>query len=143
MSIDTFLRGEKPHHVAAYFATTSLSDAETLAEQNYAEATGDGVRMVVPGDAGRAAFESATGMDPMDFAGDAMGTEGTITKGLTAGDCPARDEGGDHELRIVFAFAEEQNEDVGGLYADGDVIHAYAQCSCGEAYSDKWVAGKK
>jgi hypothetical protein len=142
-SIDTFLDGEKPQHVAAYFARESLSDADTLAEQNYAEAAGDGVRMVVPGDAGRAAFESATGTDPMDFAGEAMGTEGLITNGLTAGDCPAADEGGDHELRIVFAFAEEQNADVGGLYAEGDVIHAYAKCSCGEAYSEKWVAGDR
>jgi hypothetical protein len=142
-SIDAFLAGEKPQHVAAYFARASLSDPDTLAEQAYAEAAGDGVRIVVPGDAGRAAFESATGEDPMDFAGEAMGTEGTITAGLTAGTCPGTDEAGDHELRIVFAFAEEQNEEAGGLYAEGDVIHAYAQCSCGEAYSDKWIAGDR
>lgn len=142
-SIDTFLAGEKPQHVAAYFSSGSLSDPETLAEQPYAESADTGVRMVVPADAGRAAFESATGLDPMDFAGEAMGTEGTITGALTEGVCPGASEGGDHELRIVFAFAEEQNEEAGGLYAAGDVIHAYAQCSCGEAYSDKWLAGER
>jgi hypothetical protein len=28
---------------------------------------------------------------------------------------------------------------VGGVYAEGDVVHAYAQCACGTAYSDRWV----
>ena len=142
-SIDAFLAGDKPQHVAAYFSNASLSDPETLAEQPYAEAADNGVRMVVPADAGRAAFESATRMDPMDFAGEAMGTEGAITGGLTEGECPGAAEGGEHDLRIVFSFAEAQNEEAGGLYAAGDVIHAYAQCSCGVAYSDKWLAGER
>ncbi|MFW5965855.1 MAG: DUF5807 family protein [Halodesulfurarchaeum sp.] len=140
-SIDSFLAGEKPQHVAAYFSARSLSDAETLAEQPYAEAVGDGVRIVVPAEAGRAAFESASGIDPMDFAGEAMGTDGTIVADLTGGTCPDADAGGDHEVEIVFAFAEEQNESVDGIYAEGDVIHAYAKCSCGLLFSDKWVAG--
>lgn len=139
-SIDAFLAGEKPQHVAAYFSAASLSDAETLAEQAYAEAAGDGVRIVVPADAGRAAFESATGIDPMDFAGDAMGTPGTISQKLTDGECPNSDDVGDHAVQIVFAFAEEQNEEAGGLYAEGNVIHAYTRCACGTMYSDKWLA---
>ncbi|MDZ7849462.1 MAG: DUF5807 family protein [Halodesulfurarchaeum sp.] len=147
-SIDSFLAGEHPQHVAAYFSRETLSDAATLAEQAYAEAAGDGVRIVVPADAGRAAFESASGIDPMDFAGEAMGKAGTIATALTAGDCPRgeeRDESGadGHDVQIVFAFAEEQNEEVGGLYAEGDVIHAYARCACGEMYADKWVAGER
>lgn len=141
--IEGFLEGETPHHVAAYFADVVLSDPETLAEQPYAEAVEAGVRIVVPGEAGRSAFESATGIDPMDFAGEAMGTEGTIGSDLAGGDCPDDEGGDDHEVRIVFAFAEEQNEDVGGLYSKGDVIHAYAQCACGTAYSDKWLAGEQ
>ena len=142
-SIESFLAGEKPQHVAAYFSASSLSDAETLAEQAYAEAAGDGVRIVVPADAGRAAFESASGIDPMDFAGEAMGTEWMIAPDLTAGDCPDAEADGDHAVQVVFAFAEEQNESVGGIYAEGDVIHAYAKCGCGELFSDKWVAGDR
>ncbi|WP_214676352.1 DUF5807 family protein, partial [Escherichia coli] len=37
------------------------------------------------------------------------------------------------------AFAEAQNEEVGGIYAEGDVIHAYAKSSEGAAFSDRWV----
>ena len=48
-----------------------------------------------------------------------------------------------HDTRFVFAFAEEQNEEVEGLYNEGDVIHAYVQCTCGTAYSEKWLAGEK
>ncbi|MWV63722.1 hypothetical protein GRS48_02625 [Halorubrum sp. JWXQ-INN 858] len=50
---------------------------------------------------------------------------------------------GDHEVRFVFAFAEGQNEEVGGIYAEGDVVHAYAHCACGESYSHKWVVGDR
>jgi hypothetical protein len=28
---------------------------------------------------------------------------------------------------------------VGGLYAEGAVVHAYAHCECGTSYSDRWV----
>lgn len=139
-AFEEFLAGDRPHHVAAYFHGDVLSDAETLAEERYATAVDGGVRIVVPGEAGRAAFESATGIDPMDFAGDAMGADGPIDPSLAAGNCPG--DGDDHEVRIAFAFAEEQNASAGGLYAEGDVIHAYAQCACGAAYSDKWVAGR-
>ena len=52
---------------------------------------------------------------------------------MTAGD------GDDHDVRFVFAFVEDQNDSVGGLYADGDVMHAYAACDCGTTYSEKWV----
>ncbi|MFB6086136.1 MAG: DUF5807 family protein [Halodesulfurarchaeum sp.] len=148
-SIDSFLAGDQPQHVAAFFASDVLSDADTLADQAYAEAAGEGVRIVVPADAGRAAFESASGIDPMDFAGEAMGTEGRIATDLTAGSCPGEGEtdpsrtGGKHSVQVVFAFAEEQNEEAGGLYADGDVIHAYARCACGEMYSDKWLVGER
>ena len=137
---EAFLAGTRPDDVAAFFSTATLSDAETLAAESYATAVEGGVRIVVPGEAGRAAFESATGVDPMDFAGQAMGTEGEIAETLAAGTCPAAEEPGPHEVEMAFAFAEEQNDDVGGLYAEGDVIHAYAKCSCGQAYAEKWLA---
>jgi hypothetical protein len=137
-AFEAFLAGDRPHHVAAYFDGETLSDPDTLAAESYAAAVDGGVRIVVPGEAGQAAFESATGIDPMDFAGAAMGTEGSIDHSLTAGDCPG--EGAAHEVEMAFAFAEEQNETAGGLYAEGDVIHAYVMCACGQVYSDKWVA---
>ncbi|MDR5656582.1 DUF5807 family protein [Halodesulfurarchaeum sp. HSR-GB] len=137
--IEAFLSGDRPDHVAAYLSKDA-TDVDSLAEQPYASATEDGVLLVVPGDAGRAAFESATGTDPMAFASEAMATEGHVDRSLTDADCPDAGEDGTHELRLLFAFAEEQNEDVDGLYAEGDVIHAYAQCSCGTAFSEKWIA---
>ncbi|PSQ41267.1 hypothetical protein BRD10_00665 [Halobacteriales archaeon SW_12_71_31] len=48
--------------------------------------------------------------------------------------------GDDHHARFLFAFVEAHQPDGQGLYAEGDVVHAYAQCSCGVAYSDRWVA---
>jgi hypothetical protein len=88
-------------------------------------------------------------MDAMQFAKGAMGTEGDIAADLSGGVCPASEsaaesaEGEDHAVQFVFAFAEEQNEEVGGLYAEGDVIHAYAHCDCGESFSHKWVTGER
>ena len=99
--------------------------------------------MIVDGESGRNAFEAATGTDAMGFAKTAMQREGEIVRDLTDGTCPnaEADSGGEeHEPQFIFAFAEEQNEDVGGIYAEGPVVHAYAQCACGTAYSDRWNA---
>jgi hypothetical protein len=139
-----FLAGERPDDIAIYLPTETLSGDTDLREQDFAEATEDGVLIVVPGEEGQAMFEQVTGTDPMTFAGAAMGTVGHIGGDLTDGECPNAVEGPqDHEIRFIFAFAEAQNEEVGGIYAEGDVIHAYAQCSCGETYSDKWVVGER
>lgn len=144
---EAFLAGERPDDVLLYLADDVVGDPDALGD--VAEDVDDGVVLVVPGDEGRGAFERATGIDPMDFAGVAMQTEGHVDRDCTEGDCPSAEaEAGTapgaetHDLRFVFAFAEERNEEVGGLYAEGDVIHAYASCACGETYSDKWVAGK-
>ena len=42
---------------------------------------------------------------------------------------------------VVEAIATEMRADeaVVDLYAEGDVIHAYAACDCGTTYSDRWV----
>ncbi|MFC7044375.1 DUF5807 family protein [Halobacteriaceae archaeon GCM10025711] len=135
-----FLRGERPDDVALFLADSFVDDAGTLAD--HGETVEGGVVIVVAGDAGRSAFSTATGMDAMAFARQAMGQDGHVHADLAGGDCPD-DEDGDHHAEFVFAFAEEQHEDVGGLYAEGDVVHAYAQCSCGTAYSDRWVAGDR
>jgi hypothetical protein len=76
----------------------------------------------------------------MGFAQEAMGTEGDIADDCISATCPEDDgeDDEDHHTEFIFAFAEEQNEEVGGIYADGDVVHAYASCSCGASYSDKW-----
>ena len=144
---EQFLAGERPDDVAFFLHEAAVSGIDALAERG--ERTAEGVVLVVDGEAGRQAFQSATGIDPMAFAQEAMGTEGTVDRDLTGGTCPdsGGDAGGDgdaegHEARLVFAFAEAQNEDVEGLYAEGDVVHAYVACECGRRYSEKWLAGE-
>jgi len=134
-----FLAGERPEDVLFFLHEDAVSNPGALAE--YADEVEDGHVLVLPGDDGRSAFQSATGIDPMGLAQEAMGTEGDIHDDLTGAVCPVAEEEpeSDHTTRFIFAFAEEQNEDVGGLYAEGDVVHAYAVCACGERYSDKWV----
>jgi hypothetical protein len=142
---EEFLAGERPEDVLMYFAEDAVSGADALADTRTGERVETGVVIVVDGEEGRGAFQSVTGHDPMQFAQGAMGTEGTVEPGCTGGTCPdAGDDSGDpHVARFVFAFAEEQNEEVGDLYAEGDVVHAYVSCSCGTAYSDKWVVGER
>jgi len=144
----SFLAGDSPDDVLMYLSETAVSNVETLAKRG--ERVPGGVVLVVDGERGRAAFERAVGVDPMAFAGTAMRTEGRIDPDCTGGVCPDAETGGpvmgndtDHSIRFLFAFAEERNEEAGGLYAEGDVVHAYAQCSCGAAYSEKWVAGER
>lgn len=143
--LDAFLAGERLDDVAIFVSDASLEGADRFAELG--ESVDGGVVIVVPGEKGRQAFSAGTGMDAMAFAKEAMGTEGTIGPRLDTGVCPAADGTesieADHELEFLFAFAEEKNEEVGGLYAEGDVIHAYAQCSCGESYSHKWAVGDR
>ena len=135
-----FLDGERLEDVALYLAEDQLDEAGKLADAGEERETG--VVLVVPGDKGRKMFSAGTGMDAMQFAKEAMGEEGEIHRNLSGGECPAGD-GEEHELQFVFAFAEAENQEVGGLYADGDVIHAYAKCGCGESYSQKWVVGSR
>jgi hypothetical protein len=133
---DEFLAGERTDDIALFLADSFVS-GDSLAE--YGESIPGGTLLVVSGETGRSVFEKATGMDAMDFAKRAMGTDGEIAPNLAGGDCPEDD----HDVEFVFAFAEAQNEEVGGLYAEGDVIHAYAYCECGTAYSQKWIAGER
>jgi hypothetical protein len=132
-----FLAGERPDDIALYLADSYVADDRF---EQYGDRVEDGIVMIVDGESGRNAFEAATDTEAMAFAQLAMKRDGEIANGLTSGTCPDA-EGSDerHEPEFIFAFAEEQNEDVGGLYAEGDVVHAYAQCSCGTAYSDRWV----
>lgn len=141
---ESFLAGERPEDIAIYLPRETLSGMERLLEESFAEETEDGVMIVVDGEDGQAMFEQVTGTDAMTFAGSAMDTVGQIGGNLTTAECPNAVEGTqEHALQFVFAFAEDQNEEAGGIYAEGDVIHAYAQCSCGETYTDKWVVGEK
>jgi hypothetical protein len=132
-----FLAGDRPDDILIYLREDGVADPDRLADLG--ERTADGVVLVLPGPKGREAFESATGLDPMSFAGQAMDTDGDVHRDATGGDCPGGD-GPEHDARFVFAFAEARNTDVGGQYAEGDVIHAYAACDCGTTYSEKWVA---
>jgi hypothetical protein len=135
-----FLDGDRPEEVLLFFAESAVSDLGTLAE--HGEAVPRGVALVLGAERGRSAFEGATGVDPMTLAGAAMDAEGAIDLETFEVDCPeVEDDADEHAPRFVFAFAEERNEEVGGIYAEGDVIHAYAVCECGGVYSERWVAG--
>lgn len=150
---DEFLAGERPGDVAIFLADDHLRNAEALS--GAAERVDGGYVLVVDGERGRRLFPKLAGGAPMEFAQEATKREGTVDRGLTGGVCPERasseaadvdgdagaahDGDDDHAVRFVFAFAQEQTDDVGGLYEEGDVIHAYARCACGTAYSDRWV----
>ena len=156
-----FLAGERPDDVAIYLADEHLRNAEALADR--AERVEGGYVLVLEGERGRRVFQTVAGEAPMEFAQDATEREGPIERDLTGGVCPEDDgsgdadtdastdadvdadasseAGADHVVRFVLAFAQEQTDDVGGLYEEGDVIHAYARCACGAAFSDRWVVG--
>jgi hypothetical protein len=142
---EQFLAGDRPDDVLIFFSETAVERLDRLAEVG--ESVSGGVVLVLAAEKGRTAFQQATDVDPMSLAGSAMGVEGEIAPDCTGGDCPAVVDEGEqsavHDPRFVFAFAEAQNEEVGDLYAEGDVIHAYALCECGTAYSQKWVAGER
>ncbi len=133
---EAFLAGDRPDDVLIYLAEGVIGDPDALAD--IGTAVDGGVVLVVAGDEGRQALEGAVGVDPMAFAKEASGTDGQLAADCTAGTCPAGD-GADHGVQFVFAFVEAENPEAGGLYAEGDVLHGYARCACGEAYSDKWV----
>ncbi|WP_049902196.1 DUF5807 family protein [Halococcus agarilyticus] len=152
-----FLAGDRPDDVLLFIAESAVSDLGTLAQ--HGEGVERGVVLVLEAERGRSAFEGATGVDPMTLASSAMNSEGDLDLDSFEGECPEADadatedaggtaEGDDeaatdeHAPRFVFGFAEERNEEAGGIYAEGDVIHAYAVCECGTAYSDRWVAGE-
>jgi hypothetical protein len=142
-NLDEFLAGDRVDDVVFYLDDGYLDDDSRLRE--IGTETDGGVRLILDGETGRSAFEAGTGTGAMEFAKAAMGAEGDIARTLDGGTCPAAadDPDGDHAVSFVFAFAEEQNEEVGGRYAEGDVIHAYARCACGESYSHKWVVGDR
>jgi len=138
--LGSFLAGDRLDDVAIFLADDYLDAEGRLAE--IGDEVDGGVVLVVSGEKGRRAFSSGTGMDAMEFAQTAMQTDGEISPGLDGGVCPAADEER-HDVEFIFAFAEEENEGVGGLYAEGDVVHAYAHCGCGASYSHKWVVGSR
>ena len=136
-----FLAGERPEDVAIYLSDDAVDDPERL--RSHGEAVDGGVVLVLDGERGRTVFQRATGVDPMSFASQARNRDGRVHADLTGGECPDAADGGDHAARIVFAFAEAQQNDADDRYGEGDVVHAYARCSCGVAYSDWWHAGDR
>lgn len=135
MQREEFLAGERPTDVHIYLDENSLSNPDAL--EAHGERVEDGIVLVMDGEKARGVFQQATGIDPMAFAKEAMDADGEIDDDCAGATCPKDP---DHTTKFIFAFAEEQNEEVGGLYAEGPVIHAYAACECGHNYSDKWVA---
>lgn len=134
-----FLAGEQPDDVVLFLAEGMVDAPEKL--ETYGERTDDGLVLVMEGETGRNVFKTATEMDAMTFAGKAMGTTGSIDADLSGATCPKRDEVDDehgHQTRFVFAFVEQQREEMDGLVAEDDTVFAYAHCTCGAAYSDRW-----
>lgn len=137
---EQFLAGERHDDILLFLHEDAVGAPEAL--QGVAESVESGVVLVLPGDRGSQTFEQVVGIAPMDFAGSAMDTDGEVRDDCTGGDCPDGP-GAAHQVKFVFAFSEPQNEAVGDIYAEGDVIHAYAACECGTTYSDKWVVGEE
>ncbi|PSQ39018.1 hypothetical protein BRD13_04480 [Halobacteriales archaeon SW_5_70_135] len=145
-----FLAGERPSELLVYLSDDAVDDPDRLAGAGGGERVDGGTVVVVDGERGRQAFAAATGVDAMSFAGRARGRDGDVWRSLTGGTCLDDTSGevdgendetdDDHHARFLFAFVEAHQPDGQGLYAEGDVVHAYAQCSCGVAYSDRWVA---
>ncbi|MWG34946.1 DUF5807 family protein [Halomarina oriensis] len=133
-----YLAGERTDDILLYIADGE-TDTDGLGE--YGEVVEDGVVLVMPGEQGRDACKRATGIDPMEFAGTAMSNSGAVDRDLTGGACPRAESAPEeaHDAEFLFSFAEEQNEEVGGVYSEGDIVHAYVSCTCGMAYSDRWV----
>ncbi len=139
--LEQFLAGERLDDVAIHIDESQLGDDHNLGEAGTEVDTG--IVLVVPGEAGRNAFQGATGIGAMEFAKEAMGRDGEIESTLAGGVCPDDNGDDDHNIEFVLSFAEAQNEEVGGMYEEGDVIHAYAHCSCGVNFSQKWLAGSR
>lgn len=142
---EAFLAGERTDDVLLFLADGFVRNADAL--DAYAERVEDGYVLVLPGDRGRALFPTVAGRAPMEFAQEATERAGSVDPDLTGGRCPDaagdRSSGAAHALRFLLAFAQAQTDDVGGPYEAGDVVHAYAQCTCGTAYSDRWVVGDR
>ncbi|WP_144906256.1 DUF5807 family protein [Halobellus captivus] len=141
--LDEFLAGDRHDDVALFLTEEYLDSQGKLPKMG--ETVDAGYVLVVPGDDGRRAFSAGTGMDAMEFARGAMAARGHVSRTLDGGECPeaVADDDDAHDVEFIFAFSEAQNEEVGGLYARGEVIHAYAHCTCGASYSDKWVVGEE
>ncbi len=136
-----FLAGERPEDVLFFLHEDAVSNPGALAE--YADEVEDGHVLVLPGDDGRSAFQSATGID------DGTGSAGDGNRGRhrrrpdRRGLSDRRGGAGErpHDpIRLRLRRGTERGRR--RLYAEGDVVHAYAVCACGERYSDKWVVGE-
>lgn len=143
---EAFLAGDRPDDVAIYLSDAALGEDGSDRVASLGERVEDGVLLVVPGESGRDAFEAATGIAPMAFARRAGSTDGTVDRSLDGGTCPAAGVdgtgNGSHAVAFCLAFAQAETEAAGGIYTEGDVIHAYAECTCGTAYADRWLAGE-
>lgn len=133
---EEFLAGERPSDVHVFLNEDAVGDLDAL--EPHGERVENGIALVMDGEQARDVFRRTTGIDPMALAQEAMGTDGTVARDCASATCPDG-EGDGHAPDFVFAFAEEQNEEVGGIYAEGPVIHAYVACECGTRYSDKWT----
>lgn len=139
---EAFLAGDRPDDVAIFLSADSVDDPDELGSIGRAERVSGGVVLIVPGEKGRDVLSRLTGRDAMAFAQAAGETRSQIDRDLTDGVCPDATDVDPHDPVVIFAFVQEANEEVGGLYAEGPVVHAYAACDCGTSYSERWIAGE-
>jgi hypothetical protein len=137
-SLGQFVAGNRPEHVMLFQrdGTGPLSDnAQELGHE-----VADGTVIVAPAVMAQEIVSEVLSPSPTEFTDRAREREGEIESFLTAGTCPdAGEDDGKHLLEQLFAFVQPEDQSLGEMYAKGDVMHAYAQCSCQAHYSDKWV----
>jgi len=139
---EEFLAGERHGDVTIFLHADANAELEDLAAAGIE--TDDGAFIVIDGEQGRSVFQTATGRDPVGLASEARENESHVEADLTGGECPSdEDESSDHFSKYIFAFSEAQNEAVDGIYAEGDVMHAYVVCNCGTTYADKWLLDER
>ena len=135
-SYDEFLAVNRHDDIVLFLSEHVVDEHSAIRDQALSVETG--CVLTISGTRAQQIVESAIGMGPMAFAKKAMGTRVHVDRELKDAACPSGHT--DHETEFILAFSEAENQAVGGLYAQGPVIHAYTQCSCGALAADKWVA---
>lgn len=137
-SFGRFIAGEKPKHILLYHGIGAGKLPDQAAK--LAHDIEDGHVMVLPAAMAQEIADKVLIPDLSTFSERSRERGGAIESFLTAGTCPeAMDNGKGHTLEQIFAFVQPKDELLGGIYAKGDVMHAYALCSCQTYYSDRWV----
>ncbi|WP_254280489.1 DUF5807 family protein [Haloarcula marina] len=142
-SHEQFIAGNRPGHIMLFQHenATSLPDDASKVAKNAAE----GKMIIQPAVMARDLIDKVLVPNISQFTELSQKRQGNIEPYLTSGDCPEANSNHDedHIIEQLFAFVQPKHNSLGGIYADGDVMHAYARCSCQVHYSDRWVIASK